>query len=343
MHPNMSTYETRAWDAMLQDEIRHRNSIIVRVGDKVEEVAKRASDQIRKNPIGEKILDIGDDTITRGLEGAFKAIFMPAVRSASLDRRIKKLVKRHPECDPASPFLNLDLKQLDKGRPTLVIPFVGALESAGASLAVTGATVSTTVSGGATAAVVVGAIAADTAASLALLGRSVAEVATHYGFDPREPEEELFLMGVLNYSMATSAGSKAAALASLSRLAQQMMRRATWNQLGKDPLVRLLQKIFEILGLRLTHARLANLVPIAGGVVTAGLSFNLLKATIDDATRLYRARYLAEKYDLTFDTWVAAAHASTVSADSVGDASEAAVSELIDDVVAASDVDQAPA
>ena len=191
--------------------------------------------------------------------------------------------------------------------------------------------------------------------SLALLGRAVAEAAVHYGYDPRDPEEELFLMGVLNYSMASSSASKTAALASLSRLTQQMMRRATWSQLGRDPLVRVIQRIFKLLGLRLVRTRLANVVPIAGALVAAGLSFAMLQSAIEDATRLYRARYLAEKHGLSWEEWITKptsaadatepapqADATVVEVDALLDVSsveqgDSSVGEDADDVRPASD------
>ncbi|MEU4773958.1 EcsC family protein [Micromonospora sp. NPDC023644] len=315
MREDMSDYETRAWSTLLDNERKRRGSLRARASSKVALVTKRAGERIRKVPGADKAMELGDETITKALEGGFKAIFLPAVRSASLDKRVKKLRRKHQDLGTESPFKSLDLKDLDKGRPALTIPFIGVLESSVASVAVTGATVSTTVSGGTTAAVAVVAVASDTVASLALLGRAVADVAVHYGYDPREPEEELFLMGVLNYSMASSSTSKAAALASLSRLTQKMMRRATWNQLGKEPLIQVIQQIFKLLGLRLTRARLANVVPIAGTIFAAGLSFHMLHSAIDDATRLYRARYLAEKHGLSWEEWI-------IEPTSVNDAAE---------------------
>ncbi|GAB2594328.1 hypothetical protein Aab01nite_82830 [Paractinoplanes abujensis] len=338
MQENMSEYERRAWSSVLDNERRRRNGLGSRVANQVARVTKLAGAQVRKIPGAGKALEIGDETILKGLEGGFKAIFLPAVRSASLEQRVEKLRRKHPDLDEKSPFASLDLKDLDKGRPTLTIPFLGVLESGLASVAVTGATVSTTVSGGTTAGVAVLAVASDTVASLALLGRAVAEVAVHYGYDPREPEEELFLMGVLNYSMASSSTSKTAALASLSRLTQQMMRRTTWEKLGKEPLVKVLLQIFKLLGVRLTKARLAQVVPIAGGIVAAGLSFTMLHSAIDDATRLYRARYLAEKHGLSWEEWINESAATVdVEADSVVDATAVEIDGLLDGVSAGKD------
>lgn len=345
MREDMSDYETRAWFTLLDNERKRRNSLRARAASKVALVTKRAGEQIRKVPGAVKAMELGDETIIKALDGGFKAIFLPAVLSASLEKRVEKLCRKHQDLGAESPFESLDLKDLDKGRPSLTIPFIGVLESGVASVVVTGATVSTTVSGGTTAGVAVVAVASDAVISLALLGRAVAEVAVHYGYDPREPGEELFLMGVLNYSMASSSTSKTAALASLSRLTQMMMRRATWNQLGKEPLVQVILQIFKLLGLKLTKARLANVVPIAGGILAAGLSFNMLYSAIDDATRLYRARYLAEKHGLSWEEWITEPTlvADAAEPDPVVDATAVEIDGLLDEVTAGKEeADYAP-
>lgn len=308
MAESMTGYEQRAWEKLIADERSRRNSLRARATDKVSgavsTVVSTAGEAIKKIPRGEKVTDGIDAGIKQALNGAAKAIFMPAIASVSIDRRTKRLRKRHPEIGDTSPFEVLDLELLDKGRPKQIIPLVGALGSAGASVAITGAEVSTAVSGGATAGVIALAIAGDVAASLALLGRAIAEVAVHYGFDPNEPGEEVFLMGVLSYSTASSLEGKATALAALSRLSQQMMRRATWKELEKDVLVKFIQTVFAKIGVKLTHKRLAQVVPVLGGVMSAGLSYDMLSRALGDATRVYRVRYLSEKYGLSFDEWV---------------------------------------
>ncbi|MDG4816696.1 EcsC family protein [Micromonospora sp. WMMD956] len=337
----MSDYEARAWSALLDSERKRRDGLKARATSKIALVAKRAGEQLRKAPGAEKALELGDETIVKALQGGFKAIFLPAVRSASLEKRVERLRRKHQDLGAESLFESLDLKDLDQGRPMLTVPFIGVLQSGVASVAVTGAVVSTTVSGGTTAAVAVAAVASDAVLSLALLGRAVAEVAVHYGYDPREPEEELFLMGVLNYSTASSSTSKTAALASLSRLTQQMMRRATWKQLGKEPLVPVLVQIFKLLGLRLTKARLAQVVPIAGVVLAAGLSFNMLRSAVDDATRLYRARYLAEKHGLSWEAWIVepTSVVDAAASEPVVDATTVEIDGLLDEAAAGKEED----
>ena len=322
MTMGMTSYEQRAWENLIANERSRRGSWRGRGADRVSEVMSAAGDAVKKIPGAELVTAAVDESIKAALNGAVKAIFMPAVASASIDRRISRLRKQHPEIGQASPFEVLDLRALDKGRPKQLLPFIGAVESVGASLAITGIEVSTTVTGGASAGAVVLAIVGDVSASLALLGRAVAEVAVHYGYDPNEPEEEIFLMGVLSYSTAASLEGKTTALSALSRLSQQMMRRATWKELQQDVLVRVIQSVFAKIGIRLTHKRLAQVVPLVGGAVSAALSYDMLDRALRDATRVYRVRYLAEKYGLSFQDWVEQAMANDAESSSCDGAAD---------------------
>lgn len=322
MTTSMTSYEQQAWERLIADERSRRGSWRARGADKVSGVVSAAGDVVRRVPGAERMTEALDDTVKAALNGAAKAIFMPAISSVSIERRIRGLRKQHPEIGDASPFEVLDLRTLDKGRPKQLLPLIGMVESAGASVAITGLQVSTTVSGGATAGAVVLAIVGDVSASLALLGRAVAEVAVHYGYDPNEPEEEIFLMGVLSYSTAASLEGKTAALAAFSRLSQQMMRRAVWKELEKDVLVKVIQSAFKSIGIRLTHKRLAQAVPVAGGLVSAGLSYDMLDRALRDATRVYRVRYLTDKYGLSFDDWVERAMANDAAVSSHDDATD---------------------
>lgn len=319
---SMTSYEQQAWEKLIAAEQSRRGSWRARGADKVSGMVSAAANATKRIPGAERVGKVLDDSIKAALNGAAKAVFMPAISSVSIERRIRGLRKQHPEIGDASPFDVLDLKALDKGRPKQLLPFIGMAESTAASLTITGLQVSTAVSGGATAGAVALAIVGDVSASLALLGRAVAEVAVHYGFDPNEPEEEVFLMGVLSYSTAASLEGKTAALAGLSRLSQQMMRRATWKQLEKDVLVKVIQRAFRSIGLRLTHRRLAQAVPLVGGMVSAGLSYDMLDRALRDATRVYRVRYLADKYGLSFDDWVEQAMAHDADESSHDDATD---------------------
>jgi hypothetical protein len=166
-----------------------------------------------------------------------------------------------------------------------------------------GATVSSTVSGGTTLGVAAGAIVVDVTAVLVGMGRIVALVAAHYGYDVREPEEQVFASGVLSYSSAGNAAEKAASLAALSRLTQDMMRRATWKQLQQHQMVNVIQRAVTSLGFSLTKKKLAQVVPVAGAVINGGLNARLAQNTFNRSQAAYRLRFLTEKYGLDPVEW----------------------------------------
>jgi len=128
-------------------------------------------------------------------------------------------------------------------------------------------------------------------------------VAAHYGYDVREPEEQVYASGVLAYSTAGSAAEKITALSALSRLTQDMMRRATLKQLQQHQIVSVIQKVVSSLGFKLTHRKLTQAVPIAGTVINSGLNARIVYRTFDRSQRAYRLRFLTEKYDLDPQAW----------------------------------------
>jgi hypothetical protein len=115
-----------------------------------------------------------------------------------------------------------------------------------------------------------------------------------------------------------------------------MMRHATWKELERDVLVKVIQTVFTKIGVKLTHARLAQIVPVLGGVMSAGLSYDMLHRALGDSTRIYRARYLADKHDLSFDEWAEQAEetdAAESRLDDVGTEEFVDVSEVLQKVI----------
>lgn len=50
---------------------------------------------------------------------------------------------------------------------------------------------------------------------------------------------------------------------------------------------------------------LAQAVPIGGAIILAGLSVQMMEASIRDGTRICRLRFLTKKYGLDIAEWVA--------------------------------------
>jgi len=295
----MSVYEQKAWAHAVQ-RLNSETSGRAReaLGRATKPIASAAGRLWKNVPLHDDL----ESQLEKAMEGLVSVTLEPAMKSVSRDRIVKRVGS------PWEDFSSLDLEILDRASPrTRGLYTAGALAEGGATaVAVTGATVATTVSGGTTAAVAIGAIATDIAASIALLGRIVAVAAAEYGYDVRLPEEELFALGTISVGSAGSPTAKVAALASLSRLTQDMMRRASWAQLNKRGLVRLIDAIFKSLGLRLTHQKLAQAVPVAGILINGGLSAQMADQTYRRARDVYRLRFLSDKYDIDSSSWIIA-------------------------------------
>jgi len=144
---------------------------------------------------------------------------------------------------------------------------------------------------GATAATTAG----DAAAVLAMSARVVAHTAMYYGYDPKRPDEEIFMMSVIGLGVASGQSAKSAALSELSQLTQLLARRATWAKLNEHLLAEIAQRFAAKFGQRLTQRKLGQFVPVAGIALGAGLNYALIDSVADSADIAYRERYLREK------------------------------------------------
>ena len=294
---DMSTYELSAFTRLTETPPSSRSLIPQRARELGSRVGRAVQSGAARMP--------GNEVIADAYAAAAKALMSfttgSGMHSVTLGASMRRHRRSGHEVDRPEDFLQLDLRQCDQMLPNRKVlhQAVALAEGAAASVLITGTTVSSTVSGGTTAAVALGTVATDSVLVMAGLGRVVGEVAVTYGFDPNLPEEELFALQVLGLGLATESGAKAAALTSLSRLTQDMMRRATWTQLNEHVLVEIIQRAFATLGLRLTQKKLAQIVPVAGVVVSSGVNLQLLDRVHKAAIQAYRPRFLTVKYGLS--------------------------------------------
>ena len=300
VYPRMSPYEQKAWES-LQQEFAKRQSRRAKVPGRMQARGKKITTGMINKwdsvPGNERI----ETMFAQALSGLQQATLDPAMRSVRTDRVLKAYNKRdHGTFNRLEDVRALDLRYCDEAIPHLrLIYSLGAgVEGAATSLAITGAEVASSVSNGASLGVVAGAMAADAATLIATMARVTAHTGAYYGYDVRQPEEELFALGVIAFTTSANPASQVAALAELSRLTQQMMRHATWEVLGKDPLVKVIQRVFVMLGIRLTKAKLAQVVPIAGVILSSGLNIRSTQHVANDARFAYRMRFLMDKYGL---------------------------------------------
>jgi hypothetical protein len=297
-------YDRRAYEQLLADlskgpSVASRAS--GRVGNAVGSVAKRAMKSLPTAATDRA------ERVIRGALGGLRAVTLePALRSVSHDRVVRAFRREGHSVHTAADIRRLPLRTIDEVMPSLRWRYsLGtALEGAGAGLVITGAEALTTAgsvaSAGAAAApgagTVLAAMALDAAAVLAASARVIAHTAAYYGYNTREPEEELFALSVISWSSATTETAKYAAFQQLSRITQQLARSATWAQLSQHAMVNVIEEIYIRLGFRLTQRKLGQVIPVAGIAIGAGLNASLLHSIGSDARQAYRARHLSDRY-----------------------------------------------
>ncbi len=175
---------------------------------------------------------------------------------------------------------SLDLEEIDKA--------IGRLEAKYKTIATT--------EGGGAGYVGLPGIPADIISLIALNQRAIAEYATYCGFDINSQQERLFALNVLALASSPKDAAKQVAMAQLVRIAQDAAKKKTWNHLEQKAFVKVIRIIARSLGVRLTKAKLAQIVPVAGAVVGAGFNAYYTDRVCNAAFFLYRERFLAEKY-----------------------------------------------
>lgn len=298
----MSDYERDAWQALLAEvDKQHHQSH--RFEDWTRGIRKRARDTAeqarRRVPAADAAIEAVEAAITASMQG---------LQSVLVERGLNSVT-------PAGIFAMFDgvasyddVRALDLGSCDASVPqrkdryvALAATEGAASSLAVSGGVLSAVVTGGSTALLAVSAIAADVTTVMVGMGRIVAVVAAHYGYDVREPDEEVLASGVIAYAAAGTSEEKAATLASLSRLTAQLSDAR--GELPQRQMVSVAQKVFSSLGYMLVRSKLAQAIPVVGAVLNGGFNARLAHLTFTRAQQVYRLRFLTEKYGLDAARW----------------------------------------
>lgn len=328
-----SAYELEAWHNIQRFKGRPLSQTIRNAGEQVaigaEKIGERATQYLEERPGAQATVVRGQELVSKGAHalgtGARKAVeaipdgisdwsgaaftsmrkSVARVSRAGLSSKqvVAKHKKRKHAVSTLSDLRRLDLEQIDavRGRgASWGYPLAAALSGAGAGLAISGGELAVPLTGGAAAApsgaVIAGAFVGDAALVLALGSRCVGEVSLHYGYDPEEPAEKLFIMSVVNAGTAVSAGAKSAALADISRLTQALVRKKTWEILDRSIVSQVSKQFAKAFGVRLTKQGLGKVVPVAGIVVGGALNWTTLEGIFDAANIAYRRRFLLEKY-----------------------------------------------
>jgi hypothetical protein len=300
----LSAYEEKEWDLLQKRKAdvlnkKARNLLPAATRDRISAVG-----DIARHAPGAEIAAAAYSGAAKGLG---KATGSTAARTVSSRSVVKQFRRAGYEIATLGDIHNLDLKAVDSAAKLNRVRYghsvTAALAGFGSAAVVTGGEVfagAGTIAGmGAGAAPGLGtvavALAADTAGVLGLAARTVASTALYYGYDPRQPEEEIFMMSVIGLGMATETSTKTAAYAELSQLTQLLARNATWAKLNEKVLTKIAQRFAAKFTVTLTKKKLGQLVPVVGVLVGAGLNFAVIDRIAAAAADAYRERFLVEK------------------------------------------------
>lgn len=136
----------------------------------------------------------------------------------------------------------------------------------------------------------------DIPALVALALRAVNEYATYYGYDVSLESERYVAMTVLALATGGDTAAKQAAMAEVAKATVMAAKKKTWDELQRVAVVRLIQKLAEQLGIRLTKAKLAQMLPVFGGLVGGGFNAWYLSKVCFAARMVYRERFLRDQY-----------------------------------------------
>jgi hypothetical protein len=304
----MQPYDEKAWrqiDERRQriESRRARNILPERIREVGREVADRGKDAFEQFPGSEHLQQVLDDA----MRGAVSTIGTAAAASVSQRAVLRRYQRLGCELARVEDIQGLDLETSDRAYPRRkrLLYITGSAAQGGAagaaSLVMEAGALAGGVAGAGAGAVpgalaLAGVLVADAAATLGAAARIVAETAALYGYDPNDPEEELFLAGVLSVATAGSQGAKITAHRELNHVASLLARRATKKTLSETNLARVLSKVWPRLVDRLTHQQMGKATPALGIAVGAGLNANLMKRVSEEAYYAYRERRLRDRY-----------------------------------------------
>ena len=299
----MSVYEHEAWadvQRWRQKQMDRKSLVPAVIRERTGQVKERAGDAWNAVPGADAIGKV----LTGVMEGGYEALTDAVVATLQTERILKRLRADGHEVATLEDLARLDLEAIDRVKPRLNARYAASSAATGAAAGFVagGGTAAIIGTGGVAAApgalAITGAMSADVVATLAALGRSTAHYGGYYGFDPRDEAERAVLLGVIGAGTAAGGVARQQALLQVRQISMMVARRATWEQLGKESLVKLIQRIFERISIRLTKQKLGQALPVAGIAIGGSLNYTLVRRVATTADKVYRERFLDRKYGL---------------------------------------------
>jgi hypothetical protein len=344
MEHAMTPYDQRAWAEIerwraSRLSTKARTLVPANIRDMMSRTTQGAKARFESLPGAEAF----ESLFVKALGGGLLELGSRAAMASVRDDAILKAYRKHGyDVVGLDDISKLELREIDKVRPNLGLAYTatatvegaaaGFLVSGGEIVAAGGTVLGVGAGGAPGIGTVLGVMAADALAVLVGTNRAVGHIAAYYGYDLDNPDERLFALAVLSMGTATETG-KAAAYVELNKLVQALARRATWEQLRQNVVTRVVERVFTLLGFRITQRKLGQAIPIVGTLIGAGLNARLLSSVVDDAEHIYRERFLRDRYGLD---------PVTTTASPLPDESEVVdVAEILEEETAAEENDDA--
>ncbi|MGG5171413.1 EcsC family protein [Pseudarthrobacter sp. J1738] len=304
----MSDYESQTWHT-LNDHWRRRNnrhglpnwasSSLQRSGEFAFDVADRVKDAVPE-VVKEPMRRAGDTVSDMAMRPAISAVtgLLDLVNDWALELNdstgVETLArKRGIQINNFKELQSQDLKVCDRllSQNTLKWRTAGAIEGAGMGLLAT--------------VPVAGSFAAMTADILVIQVLSTAiatRIAYSYGFDAKDPSEQVFIQRLVRRSFVAQA-TKVKPLRDAARAAGAIKDRVRWSpKLRQDHrLLAALEKLMQQSGKAGAAVRVqdvAKAVPYVGVIIGAGANSIALGNVAADAQRYCQTRFLCDKYGI---------------------------------------------
>jgi hypothetical protein len=241
--------------------------------DKLNSVVEKATDLVRKIPG----VDWTIDNVVAGLLRLTNEIVQDTVWREAIYEEYRK--EQLPVVG-LQDIRSLDLEQVDRVLNGIDTKYRALAAAEGAATGYVGAA----------------GIVPDIVSLVALNLRAAGEYATYCGFDIKDPMERLYALQLLDAMSHPSDTAKQVSLAPFIRVSRRIARDHAVQTLEHHAITRAIRNAARALGVHLTGAKLAQVVPVTGAVVASGFNAYYTSKVCDAAFYLYRERFLVAKY-----------------------------------------------
>lgn len=227
------------------------------------------------------------------VEAVYREGFRAISHTVPVDRIVLDYGQSHPSVSALDHVRRLSLRHPDSATKSFALTYPGTAGAQGLALGAAGGLPGVGQAAG------LALVAADIAALGALSMRMVADYGAHYGFDPKDRREHIFMQGVISLMGVDDQLQKAALMGELNRVAIDISRRATWAELRKRPIVRVIEQGFSKVGSQLFKRQLAIAIPLVGAGAGAAINATYISDLATHSRMAYRKRFLTEKTALS--------------------------------------------